>query len=427
MKKKLVGLFMVIALHAHAQDTTSLSLLFLGDIMGHASQITSAFDPVTKRYDYKPCFELVKPYIQGADVAIGNLELTLAGPPYTGYPQFCSPDALAVALKDAGLDVLVTANNHCVDKGRRGLERTNKILDSLAIPHTGTFKNTEEKKQLHPLLIERHGFRLALLNYTFSTNGLPVPSPNMVNMMDTAVMRKDIQSAKGLNPDMIIVFTHWGVEYERLPNAWLRAITKHCFKHGAGLVIGAHPHVIQPMEWDQDKNQLITYSLGNFVSGQRKRFTDGGAMIRINLKKVVSPDTSYTRIDDAGYILEWVYKSNDARQKFVVVPAATGERDTMVMADPASRSAFRSFLRDSRELLGKHNRAIPEWKSAPHHYLIYSGVAPAGILPDDQLQQSREDGTSVAGPFTMEDATFLAERLTRLGMVIKEVSTSRNP
>src|SRR5690606_9209178 len=105
-----------------------------------------------KKYDYSSCFQFVRPYVDSVDVAIANLEVTLAGPPYKGYPQFSSPDALAVTLKEIGFDVLVTANNHSVDRGRKGIERTIKILDSLQIAHTGTFKDSVAKEEQTPLI-----------------------------------------------------------------------------------------------------------------------------------------------------------------------------------------------------------------------------------------------------------------------------------
>ena len=138
MKIILSFFFCAILTSSIAQDTTRLSLLFAGDIMGHDSQIASAYDAKRKVYDYTSCFQFVKPYVDSVDLAIGNLELTLAGPPYKGYPQFSSPDALLTTLKDIGFDVLVTANNHCVDRGRKGLERTITMLDSFKIAHTGT-------------------------------------------------------------------------------------------------------------------------------------------------------------------------------------------------------------------------------------------------------------------------------------------------
>jgi poly-gamma-glutamate capsule biosynthesis protein CapA/YwtB (metallophosphatase superfamily) len=344
MKKTTLLFFLfLVSSFAFAQDTTRLSLLFFGDIMQHGSQIADAYDPQTKKYNYDPCFQFIKPYLQSPDLTIGNLELTLAGPPYSGYPQFSAPDELLSTLKNSGVDVLVTANNHCVDTGRKGLERTAKMLDSLDIPRTGTFKNEADKSKNHPLIVNKNGFKLAILNYTFSTNGLPVTKPNIVNMVDTALMRKDLIKAKSMTPDAIIVFTHWGVEYQSLPTKWQKDVTEFCFKHGAQLVIGAHPHVLQPMEWRKEKNQLIAYSLGNFVSGQRKRYTDGGAMLTLSLEKVTFKDqSSITNIADPKYILQWIYRTADSEKNYYILPVGKFEKDSLnFIKDAESRAALK--------------------------------------------------------------------------------------
>jgi poly-gamma-glutamate capsule biosynthesis protein CapA/YwtB (metallophosphatase superfamily) len=369
----------------YSQDTTRLSLLFLGDIMQHDSQINDAWNPVSKKYDYTPCFKYVKPYTQSVDLAIGNLELTLAGPPFRGYPQFSAPDELLFALKDMGMDVLVTANNHCVDTGKKGLERTITMLDSLDIPHTGTFVDQVSKLNDHPLMVEKNGFKLAILNYTFSTNGLPVAEPNIVNRIDTAAIRLDLIKAKRNTPDAIIVFTHWGNEYQSLPSAWQKIVGEHCFKHGATVVIGAHPHVLQPMEWRKEKNQLIAYSLGNFVSGQRKRYTDGGGMIKFSLEKITSvgDSTSATKITNPEYILEWVYRTNDAEKNYFVLPVPTIEHDTTnIIRDQLSREALKIFIEDSRKLFSEHNLNIQEAASIPPDSLTTFKVEFATIGKD---------------------------------------------
>jgi len=346
---------------ASAQDTTRISLLFLGDVIQHDSQIKAAYDLSAKQYDYTSCFQFVKPYIAAADLAIGNLEVTLAGPPYKGYPQFSAPDQLALTLKDAGMDVLVTANNHCLDRGRKGLERTILMLDSLDIIHTGTFRDTVERMNDYPMLFEKNGFSFALLNYTYGTNGIPVTKPNVVNTIDTAVIRKDIVKAKKTSPDAIIVFMHWGQEYQSLPNKWQKDVTEFCFRLGVKLVIGAHPHVLQPMEWRKESDQLIVYSLGNFVSGQRDRYKNGGAMLKVDLMKVVQDSVAETRIDSAGYILEWVYRTPDAKKDYYVLPVPSFEQDsTHFIEDEASRLAFKTFVEDSRKLFKKHNVNMEE-------------------------------------------------------------------
>ncbi len=371
---------------ARAQDTTRLSLLFAGDIMGHDSQIASAFDAATKAYDYTSCLAYMKPYIESADIAFGNLEVTLAGPPYKGYPQFSSPDALAVALKAVGFDVLVTANNHSVDRGRRGIERTIRVLDSLGIPHTGTFPDEVSRLNEYPLILTKNGFTLALLNYTYGTNGIPVPKPGMVNLIDTAQIRKDIYKAKQIRPDAIIAFMHWGDEYQSLPNRSQRQLAEFCFQQGADLVIGSHPHVLQPMEWRKEKNQFVVYSLGNFVSGQRKQYTDGGAMAYIELQKVRhNPDSIVTSIDSAGYFLQWVYRTEDQNKDYYMAPVPHFEKDPATfLKTPTSVKAFRQFISDSRQLYGKHNANVGEITVIPPDtvvrykvHIAHSGTEPS--------------------------------------------------
>lgn len=352
----------VISCTGFTQDTTRLTLLFLGDIMQHDSQLLSAYNSTTGKYNYEPCFRHVKKYFQSADLTIGNLELTLGGKPYKGYPEFSAPDALAASLKDAGVDVLVTANNHSLDRRRKGLERTIRVLDSLNILHTGTFRDTVERMNDYPLIISKNGFNLALLNYTYGTNGIPVTKPNIVNLIDTAVIRKDLHHAQKLKPDLIIVFFHWGNEYQSQPSKQQKQLAEFCFSNGAGLVIGAHPHVLQPMEWRKDKHQVVVYSLGNFISGQRVRYRDGAAMVRIDLTKIYFSDSlSTVAVAGAGYILHWVYKSPPPQQNFTVLPVPDFETDsTGFIRDEPSQLAFRRFVDDARILLNHQTAAVPE-------------------------------------------------------------------
>jgi poly-gamma-glutamate synthesis protein (capsule biosynthesis protein) len=393
--------------------------LFLGDVMQHDSQIADAYDNITKTYDYHPCFQYVKPYIEAVDVAIGNLEVTLAGPPYKGYPQFSAPDQLLTALKDVGIDVLVTANNHCVDRGSAGVARTIDMLDSAAILHTGTFKSSLEKEKLAPLVIERQGFRLALLNYTYGTNGLPVKAPTVVNLLDTAQMRKDIANAKMKKPDAIVVFTHWGIEYERLPSKTQKLIAEMCLSNGALLVIGSHPHVLQPIEWRKQENQLIAYSLGNFVSGQRNRYTDGGTMLRIELSKVAFNDgSSYTSIDTAGYILQWVYRTNDAAKNYYVLPVPEADANIQrYIKDPDSRNAFRTFISDSRTLFRQYNANIDEFTSRAEYNVEFIATDTLAIRKyleqHSGIHNINDWGypTQKVGPLTLPDALHLQRRI----------------
>lgn len=356
MPKFLSTVLFLISYPIFGQDTTRLSLLFVGDIMQHDSNIAAAFDLETKRYDYSACFEYVAPILRAADLTFGNLELTLAGAPYKGYPQFSAPDALAVELKKSGFDILVTANNHSLDRRRKGLERTLRVLDSLQLLHTGTFRDSLERSETYPLIVTKNGFQLSLLNYTYGTNGIPVTKPNIVNLIDTVLIKHDLEKARSQHSDAIIVFMHWGAEYQSLPNQEQKRLAALCFREGANLVIGAHPHVLQPMQWNKQENQVVVYSLGNFVSGQRPRYRDGGAMVWIDLQKVVTDSVSHTTIDTVEYELEWVQKSRD----FVIRPFRFFEGDTVFIKEPTARAAQKLFANDSRALLTKHNLKVPE-------------------------------------------------------------------
>ena len=270
-------------------SANTVKLLFVGDVMGHITQTDGAWrDGGDTCHNYIPTFQWIKDYVSSADIAVANLELTLAGAPYAGYPQFSSPDALAAALKDAGFNTLVTANNHTLDRGKAGLERTIHILDSIYVSRTGSFKNQTDRDTCYPLIIEKNNFRIALLNYTYGTNGLAVEQPNIVNYIDTVQILADIIKAQNMQADYIISYMHWGDEYSAKENKNQRQIANFLAQNGCNLIIGAHPHVIQPIEKiavAPDDSVPVAYSLGNFISNQRDRYRDGGIALEITLTK----------------------------------------------------------------------------------------------------------------------------------------------
>ena len=336
------------------RDSSTLTLLFAGDMMGHGPQIEAARIDSNGTYNYDTCFYLIKPYIQQADLAIANLEVTLSGTPYSGYPHFSSPDAYPLALKKAGFGVLVTANNHAADRGGNGIRRTLKVLDSLGIVHTGTFADSARRDSLYPLLISVKGFRLVLLNYSYGTNGLPVPAPTIVNLIDTLQMLRDLQIAQLMQPDLIISFMHWGNEYERFPSVQQKKIAHLLFRHGCDLVIGSHPHVIQPAEagfpdpHDSAHVQVVIYSLGNAISNQRDRYKNGGIFFRVTLHK----QDSLTTIKDYYYLPIWVYlkRAPGLKSAYYIVPPYALDRGKIEMTEDAKKS-MQEFLNDTREHL----------------------------------------------------------------------------
>ena len=238
-------------------------LLFGGDVMQHLPQVTAARRETG--FDYREVFAHLHRRFRAADLVIVNLETTLTRTDrYTGYPCFRSPAALADALRDAGVDVAVLANNHCCDGGLRGVRTTVDALDERGIRHTGMFSDSTDYQTNNPLYLERNGIRIALVNYTYSTNGLPVPRPALVNPLDTVRMAADLARIDRDSVDCIVACVHWGNEYERHPDAQQRRMAGFLRRHGVDLIVGSHPHVVQPFE--RDSAGVTLFSLGNFVS-----------------------------------------------------------------------------------------------------------------------------------------------------------------
>jgi poly-gamma-glutamate synthesis protein (capsule biosynthesis protein) len=335
--------------------------------MGHDEQIWSAENRETHTFNYDDVFRYIKPVISDADIAIANFEVTLGGPPYMGYPQFSSPPALAAACKNAGIDYMVTANNHAADRGKNGISGTINRLDSLGIPHTGTFLNSLSRDSLYPLMIKRNDISIALLNYTYGTNGITVPEPVIVNLLDKNVITADIKKAKAKNPDITILFLHWGTEYDTVPSKIQTDLAEYFFSLGVDLIIGSHPHVLQKMVWlkniSGEKDGIVVYSMGNFISNQRKPKTDGGAIVRIEFTR--SGDE--LKISDAGYYLTWVYTPIEMyRKKFFILPCSQFENNPEFFSKPAEYTQMKNFIIDARALLYKQNLNIRE--------MIYNGT-----------------------------------------------------
>lgn len=323
--------------------------------MQHQSQINAA--RTTKGYDYSTCFEYVKEEINRADFAIANLEVTLGGKPYRGYPAFSAPDEFLTAIRDAGFNVLATANNHCLDRGKAGLKRTILLMDSLKIPHVGTYVDSEARKKQYPLLLEKKGFRIILLNYTYGTNGITVAPPALVNYIDTTVIAKDIEASKVLKPDAIIAYMHWGIEYQSLPDKTQKSLAEWLLQKDVDHIIGSHPHVVQPIEVRTDSltnnKHLIVYSLGNYISNMSTRRTDGGLMVRMELVK-----DSTTRLHNCEYSLVWTARPIQSEKKnYQLFPVALPTDSIPLKA----RNSLKIFTNDTRFLFSKHNQGIKEY------------------------------------------------------------------
>jgi poly-gamma-glutamate synthesis protein (capsule biosynthesis protein) len=273
--------------------------------------------------------------------------------------MFSSPDALASACKDAGIDVLVTANNHCVDRGKTGLERTIRILDSLNIMHTGTFLSYSDKQKKSPLIIEKKSFRIALVSYTAETNEIPVPEPSFVNIIRKKQLLDDIARAKLAKPDALILFLHWGIEKQKAPGEGQLALADLCFKAGADIIIGSHPHVVQKSIWINryGRGKFAAFSLGNFIANQKAPGTDGGQMIQLTLSR----KDGIAAVSKANYILTWIYgPGTRLNRKFYILPCRDYEESPEFFAAPGYYKRMKEFISESGRLLDSQNKNVDE-------------------------------------------------------------------
>ncbi len=265
-----------------------IDLVFAGDAMMHTGQLEAA-----KRgesgYDYSYCFSVIAPYVREADYAIVNLETPLAGGAYSGYPQFNAPDSYAVALAEAGFDLFLTANNHTLDRRDRGLMKTVTTLDSLGLAHIGTYLNAADRDKRLPFIADIKGFKVGFVNYTYGTNGFSVAGDAVVDYISADGIRADIAKARHAGAEIIVAAMHWGEEYTLSPVRYEKQWARFLEEEGVDIIMGGHPHVIQPMEFRENavtgKPMFLAYSHGNFISNMMTRDTRGGLMTRVTVAR----------------------------------------------------------------------------------------------------------------------------------------------
>lgn len=339
------------AARAHA------TLYFVGDAMQHQMQSNRAkLLGNGTGYDYSECFASMAPIAGSADYAVVNLELPLGGGKggYTGYPCFSAPDSYAVALKEAGFDLFLTANNHTLDRGDNGLRRTLVVLDSLQVDHIGTYSDKADRDSLVPFIKDINGFKVAFLNYTYGTNGIKPRKGADVSLIDRESMSKEIDLAREKGAEIVAVCIHWGQEYCLNQNKTQEALARFMLDKGVDMVIGSHPHVIQPMELVDNpatgKKSLVVYSLGNFISNMTKIDTVGGASVWCELER---DENGEARLVDAHYDLCFTVKPTSGMDNFRVVPSS--------MADSIPKTqqgAWKAFSHNAKAVFDAKNKGV---------------------------------------------------------------------
>ena len=326
---------------------TVATLAVCGDIMSHMPVTNDAWDEGQGAYDYSPIFAQAAPYLQAADYAVANLETTLSETgPYSGYPAFKSPAALAGDLAEAGFDLLLTANNHCLDRGWDGLVSTLDALDGAGLAHVGTCRSAEEQAENTIHVADVGGISVAFLGYTYGTNGIPLPGGReyavslfntdyltTLSTPDTETLEADLAAARALEPDLIAVLIHWGAEYQTAQNSYQEQIADLLIQNGADLVLGGHSHVPQPIQLrtvetgdGETRTGFVCYSLGNFISSQIDPLTDITAVLTVELERDnVTGESSVTGWE---YVPMRMVRRDGTERVFTLTDASAVPADT---------------------------------------------------------------------------------------------------
>lgn len=348
---------------APVPEPITIHMSAVGDIMCHLTNVKNAYNSTSKDYDFSNVFKNIEEYTKNADITIGNLETTFAGKSrgYTGYPTFNTPEVLGKNLKNIGFDVLCTANNHSMDKGYSGVESTLDFLDEYGLDHFGTARNEEEQDTI--LVKDVNGIKIAFLAYTYGTNGITIPSGKeyCVNLIDKKLIKEHIALAKSKEVDVICVNMHWGTEYKLTPTSTQEDLADFLFENGVDIILGSHPHVLEPMEKrtitledGSTKDGFVIYSLGNFVSGQIYANTKSTVILDIQITKDAEGKIS---IDSVNYTPVYLYDkgaSSKSRTRYTLMDVEKSIEDYENGKNTSISKSLYNTLKDELESIKKN-------------------------------------------------------------------------
>ncbi|MCQ6268026.1 CapA family protein [Fictibacillus sp. WQ 8-8] len=284
----------------------------VGDILIH----DRVYNKAKKRdgsYDFNPMLKEVKPYLEKPDITVANQETMIGGEKLglSSYPSFNSPQEVGDALKKNGVDLVTIANNHTLDRGEKAILSAINHWNEIGMPYTGAFQSSKDQRIIR--ILKRKQITFSFLSYTFGTNGIPVPKgkPYLVNLIDVKKMKADLHQAEKIS-DVVVISLHFGNEYERMPNETQKELVQMAADSGADIIIGHHPHVLQPVSWIKKKNgerAFAAYSLGNFFSGQTGPYKNIGGMMDIKVKKIQRGNNVKIELENPAFLPTWVDRS----------------------------------------------------------------------------------------------------------------------
>ena len=325
------------------------NLIMVGDALIHSSVYNDANRLANYNgYDFKPQITLIKEKVKGYDIAYYNQETILGGTSLglSDYPLFNSPQEVGDAMIDAGFNLVSLATNHTMDSGQNAVLKSREYWDKQeGVQAVGSYSSYEEKKELETKVLEVNGIKYAMLNYTYGTNGMPAINEYHVNVWPTdtdhinnvnsdtkyqeykKTVESDIKAIRD-KVDVLIVAMHWGVEYTHTPTQYEKDMANFLAQHDVDIVIGTHPHVIQPVEWIDDT--IVFYSLGNFISAQYQNQSTCtyykcmvGLMSSLTITKTVYKGESTIKIDNINN--ELIYTYYTGWRYFKVIPFSNSE------------------------------------------------------------------------------------------------------
>ncbi|TFB23096.1 CapA family protein [Filobacillus milosensis] len=313
---------------------SSIKLNAIGDLLIHSSVYRDA--RTSEGYDFNPIFEDIKYYLKHADITFANQETILGGTEIglSSYPRFNTPQELGATLRDSGVDIVSMANNHTLDRGEQAIMNATNYLNNLGIKYVGAYQNEADRNKAR--IIEKKGIAVGFLAYTYGTNGLPVPTGKdyLVNLIDENKILNDIEQLKS-KTDFIVVSMHFGNEYQPLPNDEQVVLAELLTNNGADVIIGHHPHVLQPVDWiasDDGHKKFVAYSLGNFLSGQIGTERLIGSIMQIELTKSISPNNKFSYTVSNAKMMP-TYNHYQNFRNFKIVPLVEAEQYRLSNAD----------------------------------------------------------------------------------------------
>ncbi len=306
----------------------SVRIRAVGDLMVHQKQLDDARREGDV-YDFAPQYMYVVDALSDADYTIANLETTVGmykAMPYSGFPCFNSPESLLDTIKAAGVDFLTLANNHILDRYYDGMVTTVDNVEAYGFDFTGAYRSQEEADT--PVVVEINGIRIGMLAYTEHTNGMELhcdakATQYGVDYLKNADFKADVQALRDAGADIIIAMPHWGTEYVREPDLYVRAYAEEMIAAGIDVILGSHPHMVQPIEWvtvqtdEGERTGLVAWSMGNFIDNMKVQFTDSGIILDFTI--IENNEGGYDIIN-VGYVPIYCW-----RQDTVIQALCSGE------------------------------------------------------------------------------------------------------